>query len=183
MTAIILNPAVTAFDRQSRMLVREARHPALDRPMKTLSRVGSGYVQLPVAIAVCVILWRRHRRLAESLIAVAVATVVTVAVLKWLIGKPRPNLTTYAFPSGHVMGTLVFSGVVLYLLWIFAVHRRWQVLAGAGCTVMILGVAYSRLYVNAHWLTDVMGAVAGGIAVTTLGMLLIDHRIGGQRPG
>ena len=172
-----IDPTVIALDQATRNAVRSGRHPLLHGPMKTLNRLGSGDVQLPVAAVVCIVTWRRHRRLASSVIVVSVATVVGVAVLKWLIGKPRPTMSAYGFPSGHVVGTLVFSCVLLYLLWIFAVARGWRVVTIVGCTLLTCGVAYSRLYVNAHWLTDVMGGVTGGFAATALGLLFMDTQL------
>ncbi len=171
------DPAVTALDDGTKTVVRSGRHPLLGPSMQTLTRLGSGYVQLPLAAVVCAAVWRRHRRLARSVVVVSAATVVAVAVLKWLIGRPRPNLTTYGFPSGHVLGTLVLSGVLLYLLWVFAVGRGWRAGAAVGFALLTIGVAYSRLYVNAHWLTDVMGGVTGGFAATALAVLFMDGQL------
>ncbi|OLB95818.1 MAG: hypothetical protein AUH30_14185 [Candidatus Rokubacteria bacterium 13_1_40CM_68_15] len=177
-----LHPGVTAFDHATKDAVRAARHPLLQRPMKTLNRLGSGDVQLPLAVVACAVVWRRHRRLAYSVAVVSVTTVAGVAALKWLIGKPRPSMSAYGFPSGHVVGTLVFSGVLLYLLWVFAVARRWQVVAGIGGALLTFGVAYSRLYVNAHWLTDVLGGMTAGITATTLAWLFMDVQLADE-PG
>jgi len=47
---------------------------------------------------------------------------------------------------------------------------------------MTFGVAYGRLYVNAHWLTDVMGGMTAGIAATTLAWLFMDAQLG-PKPG
>ncbi len=171
------DPAVTALDDGTKTVVRSGRHPLLGPSMQTLTRLGSGYVQLPLAAVICAAMWRRHRRLARSVVVVSAATVVAVAVLKWLIGRPRPNLRTYGFPSGHVLGTLVFSGVLLYLLWVFAVGREWRAGAAVGFALLTIGVAYSRLYVNAHWLTDVMGGVTGGFAATALAVLFMDGQL------
>jgi membrane-associated phospholipid phosphatase len=177
-----LHPTVTALDLATRDAVRAGRHPLLQVPMNTLNRLGSGDVQLPLGALVCAMTWRRHRRLAGTVVVVSLATVAGVAALKWLIGKPRPKLSAYGFPSGHVVGTLVFFGVLLYLLWVFAVPRRWQVLAAISGALMTFGVAYGRLYVNAHWLTDVMGGMTAGIAATTLAWLYMDAQLG-DKPG
>ena len=177
-----LHPMVTTLDQSTRDTVRAGRHPLLHVPMNTLNRLGSGDVQLPLAALVCAMTWRRHRRLAGSVVVVSLTTVAGVAMLKWLIGKPRPKLSAYGFPSGHVVGTLVFFGVALYLLWVFAVARRWQVLVAISGAAMTFGVAYGRLYVNAHWLTDVAGGMTVGIAATTLAWLFMDAQLG-SKPG
>jgi len=177
-----LHPAITALDQSTGDAVRAGRHPLLHAPMKTLNLLGSGDVQLPLGALVCAVTWRRQRRLAGSVVVVSLATVAGVAMLKWLIGKPRPKLSAYGFPSGHVVGTLVFFGVLVYLLWVFAVARRWQVLVAISGAAITFGVAYGRLYVNAHWLTDVMGGMTAGIAATTLAWLFMDAQLS-PKPG
>jgi membrane-associated phospholipid phosphatase len=50
------------------------------------------------------------------------------------------------------------------------------------CVLVVLGVAYSRIYLNAHWLTDVLGALAGGTAYLLLLLAWIDVRSHPREP-
>jgi undecaprenyl-diphosphatase len=86
-----------------------------------------------------------------------------VAVCKTLIASPRPvskvlDVTGYSFPSGHVAGSVVFFGVITYLVW-----KHWRSLkiraSTVGLYITIVGVVgFDRIYLNVHWLTDVVGA-------------------------
>jgi undecaprenyl-diphosphatase len=97
--------------------------------------------------------------------------------MKWVINKPRPTLRGYGFPSGHVYGVTVFVIVVVYLLWSFDVPRRWQRAARALGIVFVAAVGYSRIYVNAHWLSDVVGGLLAGIAFALAMVLVLDARL------
>ena len=166
------------LDRGARTLVREERAQALERPMRALSVVGSGYVLLPVTLVCTVALWcRRQHATARAILVVGAAAPLVLALTKWLVNKPRPTLRGLGFPSGHVFGVTVFVVVGVYLLWRFEVPRRGQRLARAAGIVFIVAVGYSRLFVNAHWLSDVVGGLLAGLAFGVVAMLVMDRRL------
>jgi membrane-associated phospholipid phosphatase len=170
--------SLSDVDRGARSLIREGRPPALETPMRVVSILGSGDVLLPVTVLCSVVLWRRrHRALALWLPAIGLATGVTLALMKWVINKPRPTLRGYGFPSGHMFGATVFVLVVLYLLWTLETPRRWQRAARAAGLVFVTVVGYSRIYVNAHWLSDVIGGLFAGIAFALVTVLALDARL------
>src|SRR3989442_315755 len=96
--------------------------------------------------------------------------------LKRLDPRARPTLRGYGFPSGHVFGATVFVIVAMYLLWRFEAPRRSQRLARVAGVVFVTGVGYSRIYVNAHWLSDVVGGLLAGIAFALMVVLALDAR-------
>lgn len=175
--ALVDAELVADVDRAARGVIRDARVLALVRPMRTVSTLGSGDVLLPVTLLCSVVLWvRRERVVALWLPVIAVATSATLGLTKWVISKPRPSLREYGFPSGHVYGATVFVILAVYLLWSFDAPRRWQWAARAGAVVFVTAVGYSRLLVDAHWLSDVVGGLVAGIAFGLAMMLLLDAR-------
>ena len=81
-----------------------------------------------------------------------------------VIENPLVLLSSFGFPSGHTMGTTIFYGV-LALVIAHSLHRWRQRLAvGSAAAVMIGLVGISRMYLGAHYFTDVIGAVAIGLA-------------------
>jgi membrane-associated phospholipid phosphatase len=90
-------------------------------------------------------------------------------LLKTIFQRARPSfeeplltLSTYSFPSGHTLGATVFYGMLAaYLVCVLPRwHARVPVLLGA-CAMVGL-VALSRVYLGAHYLSDVLGAMVEG---------------------
>lgn len=74
------------------------------------------------------------------------------------------GLPTYSFPSGHVSGSVVFYGFVLMTVFARTTQRGWRFTAVAAACAMVVLVAYNRVYVGAHFLSDVLAALAEGLA-------------------
>jgi membrane-associated phospholipid phosphatase len=81
-----------------------------------------------------------------------------------VLENPLVTLSSYGFPSGHTMGSTIFYGV-LALIVTYSI-RRWsrRVLAGWAAAFVIASIGASRIYLGAHYFTDVIGAIAIGLA-------------------
>src|ERR1039458_4473164 len=85
------------------------------------------------------------------------------ASLKHIIQRPRPiyaaaflHGTSYSFPSGHAMESLVGYGMLAYFLVIFWATRRYsQVAIIVASTMLIAAIGFSRLYLGVHYFSDV----------------------------
>ncbi|MCZ9881796.1 phosphatase PAP2 family protein [Arthrobacter sp. B2a2-09] len=107
----------------------------------------------------------RRRPLSAAFSAVAGLTVMLLTqLLKWIIHRPRPlnahvATDTYSYPSGHVSATTAFVLVVALLI-----GRGWAWLLAIGG---MLAMMISRIYLAAHWLTDVVGGacLASGVVL------------------
>jgi undecaprenyl-diphosphatase len=88
--------------------------------------------------------------------------VLIVATLKNLIMSPRPwneviYPTSYSFPSGHVAGNVVFFGILTYFAWSNWASARTRFLTGGLYVALIVLIGFDRIYLNVHWLSDVVG--------------------------
>ena len=121
-----------------------------------------GVVPLVVVAVLC--LARRYWAAVFSAIA-AIASAGAVQLLKHLFGRARPadSLITSdfgSFPSGHVANAVALA-VVLALV----IRSGWVWAAGAAYTVLMM---LSRTYLGAHWLSDTIGGLLLGAAVTVI---------------
>lgn len=158
--------------------VQGGRRPALEAAMRALTWLGSGWVLAPLALAGWLLLRRAGRPLARWLPAVVAGAFVLDALGKWLVGRPRPRGGGYGFPSGHTLGATLFFGGVIYVLWTSPVPRAWRWGGTVLSALLIAGVAASRLYLNAHWASDVAGGFTEGAAYLLLVLGWIGRRAG-----
>jgi membrane-associated phospholipid phosphatase len=116
-------------------------------------------------------LWRRqaHYWLLALLLAVPPGMLLNV-LLKFSYQRARPSfehplltLPTYSFPSGHTLAATVFYGLLACYLWTRLQGTGRRLAAMAGAALMVALIAFSRMYLGVHYLTDVLAAVAEGL--------------------
>jgi undecaprenyl-diphosphatase len=134
---------------------------------------------LVFTVLTSLVLVRRRDPLAWRFPVIMLGATVSEWIVKWLVARPRPRGSPTAFPSGHVFTSVAFFGGVVYLLWTRDVARPWRIVGTAACLVVIVGVALSRVYLRFHWVTDVLGGVAGGTAYLLITLVLADRPVRG----
>ena len=133
--------------------------------VRRASQLGSRWLIAALTIPMVVVAWSRCRQLAVVLGAALPAGLAIELFLKAVVDRPRPALAAgfgSSFPSGHVLAAAAFWG--LLPPWIYLVARRrsaWAASAAVAGAVLVM-VGISRVYVGAHWPSDVVGGYLGG---------------------
>jgi undecaprenyl-diphosphatase len=121
------------------------------------------------------LLWRRQPYWLTATVLSVFGGMGVNKLLKFVVHRARPHfndpilsLTSYSFPSGHTMMATVLYGVLAAFLISKTPRRPWRVLivAVAGCLILLVG--FSRIYLGAHYLSDVLAALAEGLAWLSL---------------
>lgn len=171
---------IVQWDAMVARAVFTHRSPGLDRFMIALSALGDGSERTTATVLIATfLLWRRRWRAAFALALVMTASAVLVPTLKTAFHFARPSLLysgadAFSFPSGHAA-----SAAALFATLAFVTCRRasagvsWAI---AGLAALMIGLTgLSRIYVGAHWLSDVLAGVALGGALAVAGMALISR--------
>ncbi|MFB9377840.1 phosphatase PAP2 family protein [Kineococcus gynurae] len=169
-------------------LVGEAVGAALGAPRLTavaqvVERATEPVVLYAVGLGAVVLAWSRGwRRPALVVLVAGVVGAVTSPVLKAIVDRVRPaveaGLTTAgggAFPSGHALASATVLGLLLLVL-----HpprtRRSALLRGTG-TVALLGlVGVDRVWLGAHWPSDVLAGWLLGLAIVLTARAVLGPR-------
>jgi undecaprenyl-diphosphatase len=172
---------LTLVDQQLSAWLARNRTPSLTTFFIVVTSLGSTAVGVIVAVVLGIYLLLRRQRYWFA------ATVLTIAggallnrSLKLAFQRARPAfddpITTfagYSFPSGHALSaTVVFGTLALYLFTRKKNFRARLVVIGLAILVILM-VAFSRIYLGAHYLTDVVAAIAEGVAWISLSFTVV----------
>ena len=128
-------------------------------------------ISILFAMMSCFFLWKRRWYGLLKLVLAVPGGMLLDMTLKNLFDRARPGwadpvlaLSDYSFPSGHtMMATIVYGFIAIYVI-----HRiaswPWRVFVATTAILLVLLVALSRMDLGAHYLSDVLAAMAAGIA-------------------
>jgi membrane-associated phospholipid phosphatase len=178
---IMKGEPLTLADAQFSNWLQTHRSPHLTTAMLVVTSFGS---TVPViCIAVVAGLYFLSRRQPYWLPAIWLSVfggILLNKLLKYVFHRPRPHfddpilaLTSYSFPSGHTMAATVLYGVLAAVLVTRIKRRSLRVLVGLSASLLIGLVGFSRIYLGAHYLSDVLGAIAEGLAWLSLCLTVV----------
>lgn len=191
------DPALSALDQQITKAVVAWRTPGMNVFVWGVTLLGNALFLGTAAAATVVMLLVWSARAGAVLIAggVIVAQVIS-SLVKYAYQRPRPPETimlieapgSHSFPSGHALLTLVFSVLLVFLLFRY-VKRSPSRLGGRGRTtvilvavvtavVVVLAVGFSRVYLGVHWTSDILAGwcLGGAWAVAAIAGFLAWER-------
>lgn len=151
--------------------VRTYQSPHRNTAARAFTHLGGPSFIFPATIVIASVLWFRHRHVSGLLFAGAVVFGgLLETLLKLAFHRVRPGLwpslvseTSPSFPSGHAtLATAFWGGLVAV---VFHMTRKPVPRIAAVCVaaVMALGVASTRVYLGAHWMTDVVAGMLVGL--------------------
>jgi membrane-associated phospholipid phosphatase len=158
------NQRLFELDHEAQALIQSSQHPHLKTLMRALSDLATGWVLVPVSVGLYLYLRHRRHHAVKLIPWMVLGAYAFFTLSKWVVARPRPRMSPYGFPSAHTFGAVVFFGGLIYLLWTIEMRPIWRWTGTVVLAVLILGVAFSRVYLRAHWLSDVAGGLAGGTA-------------------
>jgi len=154
--------------------------------LQVLTAPGLSVFRLAVLVPLAVLLAVRGRlRVAGFILVAALIVSPLTTVLKELVGRVRPTADDplvaadgLSFPSAHSSGAATLAGVLLVVLWPM-LSRRWRPWVLAGLGLAAICVAWTRMALGVHYLSDTVGGLALGAAVVLLSMTIFGVYPGG----
>jgi membrane-associated phospholipid phosphatase len=160
-----------------------------DRIFVIVSAIGSPAAMAVLFAAAVLYLWRaKQRTLLVAWVLSYVGGTVLDGVIKDVVRRPRPEFaaqflhySSWSFPSGHSMGSLIgFSMLAYTVIRVFGIQRMLaRVCIWTAAIVLIVLVGYSRIYLGVHYLSDVAAGYTLGVlwlAVCFTGLQMVSRR-------
>ena len=161
-----------ALDHGASLLVQSYASPAVTLTAKAISLAGSvAFLSFASFCAAIVFIKKGWRDAVLGLALTMIGGGLLNTVLKQFFARERPifekplvHLSTFAFPSGHTMGATLFYMFLAAVIAYAMKSRRIRLLAFSCAMVIVALIGATRIYLGAHFFTDVIGAIAAGLA-------------------
>ncbi len=158
------------FDETVRDFMMQHQNPAMRNFMRYVSLLGDWPSHAAVGLVLLGLAWRRGSekwtRIFLAMLLAMMLAGVAGTVIKRTVPRARPSVHAdtrwggprfsskyHSFPSGHVGASIAFFGVLLI--------ARWRI--GVACLAIPVLIGFSRMFIGAHYLSDVMCAAVLGI--------------------
>lgn len=162
-----------AVNQQTSEFFTLLRNPFYDPLIVIITMLGDPqllYVSFPIFVAL--LLFRGYYAAAVHISLAGIATVFLTYGLKDYFAIARPDFVvnapgSWAFPSGHTSGSVVFLGLLsAYIAQEIQAKKRWMIYAL--CSIPMLLIGLSRLYLGVHWASDILGGLLLGLFICGL---------------
>ncbi|WP_412988335.1 phosphatase PAP2 family protein [Pediococcus siamensis] len=167
------------FDQVVATSIQANRTKTLTHLLTLITSLGN---PLPHMVLVLILITslaytKRYHLLSFALTGILVGTLLNQAI-KMLVHRDRPahkliQIGGYSFPSGHSTSSMIFFLTIIIIAG-YLVKKNWQLWLidiSACCLTLLIGI--SRIYLNVHYPSDVLGGFLLGITITLLSAYFI----------
>lgn len=182
-TVVVVSEPHLAIDQAAFDVANDVRAQWLNHAARVVTTLGLiGIVAPVVLIAAALLARRRHRRRASAVVAGAALAWASAWITKVAVDRPRPpaplvHTTGQTYPSAHAANSVAWLAVAIALS-IFVSRRAGRtILVAAGAAITVL-VGLSRVYLRAHYASDVAAGYA--LAATMYALAAIGALIVGR---
>ncbi|MBN2099964.1 MAG: phosphatase PAP2 family protein [Dehalococcoidia bacterium] len=171
-------------DLRLTLAIQSPASGTLDTVMEWVSRLNGGWRVPVLAVAGSIVVCRWLGKLEAVLVLMTGLSSPIQSGLKLLVDRPRPTPDLVrvfqaeagnGFPSGHAFFAMAFWGLLAYFAYTRLQTRSLRVLAFSASVVIVLWIGASRVYLGAHWPSDVLGGYVLG-ALFLMGLIWLDRR-------
>lgn len=164
--------ALTQFDLRVINLFALLRHSKLNNQMLFITYLAKGEIIATGTIIFLLIFYLHKKwRFINTLLISVLGGELFVWIIKNIIERPRPPLinalvteSSYSFPSGHTFVAITFYGLLSYFI-IQSEKNKFLKIASFLLTLILISlIGTSRIYLGAHWPSDVFASFAAGLA-------------------
>lgn len=184
---ILLDPELARWDAAMSGWLRANQSELATRIFLGFTMLADWRVLFPLAAVILgYVAFLRDWRLAAVLASAFASTLAFVPAMKLLVQRARPTplysgAEAFSFPSGHATHATVILGVAA-LLVASTLHARLRGLVYGAAAALVLVIAVSRVYLGAHWPTDVIAGILFG-AVVLMAVAVLTRAARARMPG
>ena len=137
-------------------------------------------ILIGLVILITFIVLKQKAKGVSATVVLIISTLIN-NLIKIIIQRPRPEYIsviekTFSYPSGHSMASMSLYGFLIYLIIKSNLKRFDKILLCSLLGLLILGIGVSRMYLGAHFFTDVFGGFILSIILILIFDLINDKK-------
>ncbi|MDQ0352988.1 undecaprenyl-diphosphatase [Alkalibacillus filiformis] len=186
----VINQEQTWLDRQIADVLSPLQDTAFMSSMDLISNLGSTELLAVLSLLTIAVLWFKQKSLKHIILFIAVmgGGVLLNLLFKFSFERGRPDdqhhieafgvnleLVSYSFPSGHSTRAFLFFAFLIYIACMFINHRVAKGAIITALTIVIFAIGVSRIMLDAHFATDVLGAYSVSLAWLMLCVIVFEQ--------
>lgn len=131
--------------------------------MKIFTFLGSTPFIIGLCILVFVILlYKKQKEYAYKCAGILIISTLINNIVKVIVRRPRPEYitvveNTFSYPSGHTMASVTLYGFLIYFILKSKISKTYKIIFSVILGIIPLLVGISRIYLGAHFFSDVFG--------------------------
>ena len=172
----------TDFDQNVFNAIAPYINPGLTDIMSFITFLGKHDLLIPLNIVLILFfIYRKEKWFATRIAALSLSSLLLMFTLKLFFQRARPDLPVigdvkgFSFPSGHALISVVFYGLFIHMIW-HEVKSKWlRIVMVTLLSILILLIAFSRVYLRVHYASDVIAGIAVGFIWLVLSLNIIQR--------
>jgi undecaprenyl-diphosphatase len=173
LTEEVMSQETSALDAAALTYLQQFSSPTLTQVMVILSLLGSEVVWALGGVLLVAFILQRRWGAGGMLVLVTAGAQVLNDILKGVFHRSRPEawasgilaVQQFSFPSGHAMISAAFYSYLAYVSWQL-IRGSLRVVLVVGLSVLVILIGVSRIYLGAHYLSDVIAGYLAGLLWT-----------------
>jgi membrane-associated phospholipid phosphatase len=171
----------TSFDNAVFKAIAPYESPLLTKIVVSISFLGKHSFLIPAnLLLIFYFLYKKRKELAIGIVVIAISSYFLKVLLKALFNRPRPadplieHVQGLSFPSGHAILGVTVYGFIGLLLWYEIKNRNLRNIVIAFLILLMLAIAFTRVYMRVHYMSDVIAGLAIGFIWLVVSLWVIE---------
>lgn len=150
---------------------------------KAITFLGStGFIVFLCIFFLILFIFLKKKNYGIIISCVLIVSTLVNNLLKIIFCRERPNVLklvvedSYSFPSGHTMAAVSMYGILMYLILKSNINKKLKIMLSILLCIIPFMVAISRVYLGAHYITDIIGAYLMSIILLLIEIYIIDKK-------
>lgn len=166
LTILVKMNATVVFDDKVYGLIAGHQTDGLTQIYKGITFFGSTLFMVLFCGSLFVFfLLKKKKRIAYGVASCLIGSTILNNVVKIIVRRARPAVihlvteTSFSFPSGHTMAAVSMYGILIYFILKSNLNKSVKIILSSLLGILMLLVGISRIYLGAHFATDIIGAI------------------------